>query len=42
MKVTGKDAELVLRLMRHWKEHDDVQNVYRLALTKGTRRIQGS
>jgi transcriptional/translational regulatory protein YebC/TACO1 len=28
MKVTGKDAELVLRLMETLEEHDDVQNVY--------------
>jgi YebC/PmpR family DNA-binding regulatory protein len=28
MKVTGKDAEHVLRLMETLEEHDDVQNVY--------------
>jgi YebC/PmpR family DNA-binding regulatory protein len=28
VKVTGKEAELVLRLMEALEEHDDVQNVY--------------
>jgi YebC/PmpR family DNA-binding regulatory protein len=28
VKVTGKDAEQVLRLMEALEEHDDVQNVY--------------
>jgi transcriptional/translational regulatory protein YebC/TACO1 len=28
LKVTGKDAEQVLKLMEALEEHDDVQNVY--------------
>ena len=28
VKVTGKDAENVMKLMEAFEEHDDVQNVY--------------
>jgi transcriptional/translational regulatory protein YebC/TACO1 len=28
VKVTGRDAEIVLKLMEALEEHDDVQNVY--------------
>jgi transcriptional/translational regulatory protein YebC/TACO1 len=28
VKVTGKDAEQLLKLMEALEEHDDVQNVY--------------
>ncbi|MEW6510386.1 MAG: YebC/PmpR family DNA-binding transcriptional regulator, partial [Bacteroidota bacterium] len=28
VKVTGREAELLLRLMEALEEHDDVQNVY--------------